>query len=178
MGLMKTVICLESAQIPPQMHLEKPNPAIDLTHRTIATKTLGWPDTSSRVHRAAVNTFGAGGTNGHAVLEAYENSYESLELSDDRRSWLFKLSAADEVSLRALVKSYFAYIQRRRPNLRDLAHTLIARRSNLKYSRFLVASNHETLCAQLQADDAKVLSSPSNPVKKTLFVFTGQGAQW
>ncbi|KAI4174173.1 MAG: hypothetical protein LQ343_002508 [Gyalolechia ehrenbergii] len=178
MGLIKTVICLENAQIPPQMQFENPNPTIDFTNRTIPVQILSWPDTDRQVRRAAINTFGAGGTNGHAVLEAYEDNHESPKSSNEQRPWLFKLSAADEKSLKTMIEAYIAYIKQRRPNLGDLAHTLTAHRSNFKYSRVVVASNQETLCTQFESVGAKALTGPSRPVKQTLFIFTGQGGQW
>lgn len=178
MGLIKTVICLEKAQIPAQKHFQTPNPAIDFTNRTVPVQTMDWPDTNGRLRRAAINTFGAGGTNGHAVLEAYEKSHEGLKSYDRQRPWLFKVSAADEVSLQASIRAYVEYIRSRKPNLGDLAHTLTARRSNLKWSRIFVASDPEILCTRMLSGGSIALIGPTRPVKRTLFVFTGQGAQW
>lgn len=175
-GLIKTVLCLENAQIPAQMHFETPNPAIDFTHRVIPTKTLDWPDTKGQPRRAAINTFGAGGTNGHAVLEAYHAP--SLDQALAKRPWLFKVSAADEISLQDLSHKYACYIETRKPNLRDLAHTLLARRSALRYTRFLVASCHDEILAKLRHDNPEIFTTNIGKAEKVLFVFTGQGAQW
>ncbi|KAL8829024.1 MAG: hypothetical protein Q9170_006352, partial [Blastenia crenularia] len=177
-GVIKTVMCLENAQIPAQMHFENPNPAINFVDRTVPTGLLDWPNTGGGVRRAAINTFGAGGTNGHAILEAYTTTSKIPKPCNERKSWLFKISAADEASLQALATSYASYVQLCTPDLRDLAHTLTARRADLKYSRFMVASNHEALCKQLDSAAGKVILRTNSRVKKTLFVFTGQGAQW
>ena len=66
---MKVALCLEKGQIPPQMNFNIPNPKLDLHNVTIPTQMTSWPTVSQGGRRAAVNTFGAGGTNGHAVLE-------------------------------------------------------------------------------------------------------------
>ncbi|KAL8924113.1 MAG: hypothetical protein Q9208_004250 [Pyrenodesmia sp. 3 TL-2023] len=150
-GLIKTVLCLENAQIPAQMYFETPNPAIDFSHRTIPTKTMDWPDTN---RRAAINTFGAGGTNGHAVLEAY---HAPPFQTSAKRPWLFKVSAADEMSLQALSREYA--------------------RSSLRYTRFLVASNENELITELRHDNPEIVATKSGTAK-VLFVLTGQGAQW
>ncbi|KAL8681128.1 MAG: hypothetical protein Q9186_002721 [Xanthomendoza sp. 1 TL-2023] len=160
-GLIKTVLCLEHEQIPAQMHYKTLNSTIDLTgtHIAIPQKTLPWPKSPSErdyTRVAAVNTFGAGGTNGHAVLESY--AYHPSKVINTRRPWLFKVSAADEVALQSLTKSYAAYIDYRNPKLKDLAHTLLAHRSNLRYSRFLVASTRHSLLAQLRSDYQSVLT--------------------
>lgn len=175
-GLIKTVLCLENVQIPAQMHFDTPNPAVDLTHRTIPTKNLGWPGTDGSARRAAINTFGAGGTNGHAVLEAYHAP--SSDQKPAKRPWLFKVSAADKISLEALCQEYARFIKAQKPNLRDLAHTLLGHRSSLRYTRFLVASNQDELVARLRHDNSPVVATSSGKAGKVLVVFTGQGAQW
>ncbi|KAL8902419.1 MAG: hypothetical protein Q9207_004740 [Kuettlingeria erythrocarpa] len=129
-GLIKTVLCLENAQIPAQMHFGTPNPAIDFSHRTIPTKNLDWPSNNGQPRRAAINTFGAGGTNGHAVVEAYHAP--SLDQMPAKRPWLFKVSAADEISLQALSLEYASFIKTQKPSLSDLAHTLLVHRSSLR----------------------------------------------
>ena len=177
MSLIKTVLCLENAKIPAQMHFSDPNPAINFGNCTVPTNILDWPDTKGQVRRAGINTFGAGGTNGHAVLEIYESPCELNDVHLKKRPWLFKLSAADEVSLQALTKLYASYIKRKKPGMRDLAHTLVGHRSNLKYSHYYVESSYEEFVARLQSDQ-RVVSKPSNPIENILFVFTGQGAQW
>ncbi|KAL9601094.1 MAG: hypothetical protein Q9179_002982 [Wetmoreana sp. 5 TL-2023] len=175
-GLIKTVLSLENAQIPAQMCFDTPNPAIDFTNLTIPTKTLPWPDTAGHIRRAAINTFGAGGTNGHAVLEAYNRPSNKSFVG--QRPWLFKLSAADPLSLQALKKAYAAYLEHHTPNLRDLAHTLVARRSDFRHSQFFVASSHDSLRTQLLSNKVDMLIKSGDPVKEIIFVFTGQGAQW
>ncbi|KAI4244578.1 MAG: hypothetical protein L6R42_010425, partial [Xanthoria sp. 1 TBL-2021] len=179
-GLIKTVLCLEHQQIPGQMHFGSLNPAIDLTNTniTIPKQVLPWPEPFSKSScrpRAAINTFGAGGTNGHAVLESFTHRPSQLPASE--RPWLFRFTAADETSLRSLTRSYVAYIENRKPNLRDLAHTLLAHRSNLRYSQFVVASTHGSLLNRLRSDHA-VVAKNSNAARRLLVGFTGQGAQW
>ncbi|KAL9052823.1 MAG: hypothetical protein Q9206_004159, partial [Seirophora lacunosa] len=175
-GLIKTVLCVEHAQIPAQMHFEAPNPAIDFSNRTIPTTTLKWPEYSGRSRRAAINTFGAGGTNGHAVVEAYNLAPSKRSMV--QRPWLFKVSAADKMSLQALSKEYASFVKSNNPDLRDVAHTLLAHRSSLRYMRLLVASTHDDLLAQLQVNDSTPIVQSHVTTGKVLFVLTGQGAQW
>ncbi|KAL8799576.1 MAG: hypothetical protein Q9182_005787 [Xanthomendoza sp. 2 TL-2023] len=180
-GLIKTVLCLENEQIPAQMHHKTLAPTIDLTgtNITIPKKISPWPHySSSHVHTrvAAINTFGAGGTNGHAVLESY--AHHPSKVANTRRPWLFKISAADEVSLQSLTESYAAYIEHQAPNLRDLAHTLLAHRTSLQYSRFFVASTQDSLLTQLRSDHQSFPPKGKSTAGQLIYVFTGQGAQW
>ncbi|KAL9578932.1 MAG: hypothetical protein Q9212_005401 [Teloschistes hypoglaucus] len=149
---------------------------VDFTNLMVPQQTLDWPDTRGDVRRAAINTFGAGGTNGHAVLEAHTHSAQ--ESCNTNRLWLFKISAADKTSLEALSKAYAEWLKSPEPSLKDLAHTMIARRSTLRYSRFIIASDLDTLRTQLLSSSSSVLAKGGDEVRKSLFVFTGQGAQW
>ena len=98
-GLIKTALCLQHRQIPGNLHFESPNPQIpfdDLRLR-VAQRPEPWPETHGQPSRAGVNSFGFGGTNGHAILEAAPDVTESLFVNDayrrDRRAWLLPLSA-------------------------------------------------------------------------------------
>ncbi|KAI9718693.1 MAG: Type I Iterative PKS [Candelaria pacifica] len=175
-SIIKVVECLERAKLPPQLHLNHPNPKINFEHIQIPLEVMEWPRTSTGVRRAAINTFGAGGTNGHAVLEAYPRSL--LQPSTSGRPLLFKVSAADRESLRRLSLKYADYVESKKPNLDDLAHTLLSRRSTLKYSLFLTASTYEVLLYKLRDQTLKTYTKGTGDVKKVAFLFTGQGAQW
>ncbi len=70
-GLLKAVLALKHRQRPPILHYETPNPDLDLENSPfyVQTELADWP--SDHPRRAAVSSFGLGGTNAHAVLEEY-----------------------------------------------------------------------------------------------------------
>ena len=173
-GLIKTIECMERGQIPSQMHFTNPNPNIDFHNVRIPTEMLCWPERN--VRRAAVNTFGAGGTNGHAVLEYYPRA--SSKPCSGNRPWLYKVSANDACALKRLSRTYADYVENKSPNLHDLAYTLLTRRSNRNSSLFLTASSHEELIDKLRVDNLKTSNGGKSFVGKVVFLFTGQGAQW
>lgn len=175
-GIIKAVECLERGLIPPQMHFENPNPKIDFRHIKIPTSLTEWPLSKNGVRRAAINSFGFGGTNGHAVLEHFPRRASSLSLH--QRSFLFKVSAANDQSLLAIARSYADYIEARTPSLHDLSYTLLSRRSNLKKSLFYTASTREELIEKLRDDSSKTVTQANKSITKIAFLFTGQGAQW
>ncbi|KAG8167882.1 hypothetical protein KVR01_003571 [Diaporthe batatas] len=76
-GIIKTVLALEKAVIPPICNFEKANPAIDQEKLRIAfpAKALPWP--SPGLRRASVSSFGYGGSNGHVILD---DAYNYLRL--------------------------------------------------------------------------------------------------
>ena len=176
-SIMKVTLCIEKAQIPPQMNFRVPNPKIDFQNVQIPNQMTSWPTTNDGIRRAAINTFGAGGTNGHAVLEAYSREVPQSP-SLEKRPYLFKVSAADDVSLKQMSLRFAEYVEASRPVLRDLAHTMLGRRSTLRKSTFFTASTHEEVVAALRADDHGVHTKPNETSKDLIFIFTGQGAQW
>ena len=69
-GLVKLLIAMRRGEIPPTINFEKPNPGLQAASRCISVvaRTAAWPKTN-RPRRGAVNAFGIGGLNGHAVVE-------------------------------------------------------------------------------------------------------------
>lgn len=176
-SVVKVTECLERGAISPQMHFNKPSPKIDFHNVVIPTTTIPWPKIENGVRRAAINTFGAGGTNAHAVLESYPRiPSESAESSE--RPLLFKVSAADESSLKAMCERYAEYVDKTRPNIYDLAHTLLSRRSTLRKSILFTARTLGEVISNLKSQPLNVQTKDSIGDEKILFVFTGQGAQW
>ena len=64
--------------LPPTIGIETPNPKLDLRRRAVPTlhpePSPGSIPTLDRPRRAGVSAFGFGGTNFHAVLEAYDRN--------------------------------------------------------------------------------------------------------
>jgi amino acid adenylation domain-containing protein len=69
-GLIKTVEALSHRELPPSLHCETPNPRLELDGSPfyVNTRLQPWA-TDGGPRRAAVSSFGIGGTNAHVVLE-------------------------------------------------------------------------------------------------------------
>lgn len=79
-GLIKTVLSLKHKLLPPSLHFETPNPAIDFANSPFyVNATLSDWKARRFPRRAGVSAFGIGGTNAHVVLEEAPRS-ESREL--------------------------------------------------------------------------------------------------
>ncbi|KAI3400061.1 hypothetical protein diail_4599 [Diaporthe ilicicola] len=77
-AVLKASLALQNAQIPPNMHFERLNPAVEPfyhPHLRIPTELQPWPKTALPApRRASVNSFGFGGTNAHAILESWDKN--------------------------------------------------------------------------------------------------------
>ncbi|MFM9608161.1 SDR family NAD(P)-dependent oxidoreductase [Streptomyces niveiscabiei] len=162
-GLTKAVLQLRHGMLLPSLHAEELNPVIDFTRSpfTVQREVAEWRrefDAEGRAvpRRAAVSSFGAGGTNAHVVLEEYVAP--APDEADSERE-LIVLSARDEQRLRL----YAAELGRSLADaarLADVAHTLRVGREPLVERLAFVASG--------LADAAEKLAA----------VGRGEGGQW
>ncbi|TVY12916.1 Ochratoxin highly reducing polyketide synthase ota1 [Lachnellula arida] len=70
-GVIKTILVLENSLIPPNIWLDKVNPAIkEEWDLTFPRRVVPFP--TEEIRRASVNSFGFGGTNAHIILDDAE----------------------------------------------------------------------------------------------------------
>jgi phthiocerol/phenolphthiocerol synthesis type-I polyketide synthase E len=96
-GLIKTSLALQHRQIPPSLNFERPNPKIDFANSPfyVNARLADWPR-GDTPRRAAVSSFGVGGTNAHVVLE----EAPSVPASTPAEPWqLLVLSARSATAL-------------------------------------------------------------------------------
>ncbi|MBJ6763844.1 SDR family NAD(P)-dependent oxidoreductase [Myxococcaceae bacterium JPH2] len=108
-GLIKLSLCLSKAEIPPSIHYERPNPAIDFARTPffVVTDHRPWP-ASPGPRRAAINSLGIGGTNAHAILE--EHREVRGPSPTDTGPIPFPLSARTDERLRAYASELAAFL--------------------------------------------------------------------
>lgn len=196
-GVMKAMLAIKHRTIPPNMHFEQLNPAIDpfYDHLQVPTEALPWPETGRLPMRASVNSFGFGGTNAHAIIEGYRSldyQYGSPVVSaNDTFIGPLLLSANSNTALVAIVKN-MAELIRSDPsiNMEDLTWTLHARRSVFPVRAFFSGATIQRLfyfmdrfvaeSEESQNSAHETQSQLINPYETPgiLGIFTGQGAQW
>ena len=198
-GLINASLSLHHKLKPPTIGLERPNPGADLLDGPfrVNTRALPWvhsvPD---HPRRAGVSAFGFGGTNFHAVLEAYEGDQAPTAPARDWPAELFAWRSADRdsllIELESLVRSLEAGS---RPVLRDLARAVNAAnppRAGLAATLAIIATSHDDLFEKLRSARAELLAGTDridNPLglfyeetprflgQPIAFLFPGQGSQ-
>ncbi|MFF2731882.1 SDR family NAD(P)-dependent oxidoreductase [Streptomyces sp. NPDC058008] len=72
-GFLKSVLALNHKVLPPMIKVDRPDPAmrIDDSPFYLNTRTRPWVRSADRPRRAAVSSFGFGGSNFHVTLEEY-----------------------------------------------------------------------------------------------------------
>jgi amino acid adenylation domain-containing protein len=177
-GLIKTVLALEHEELPPSLHFETPNPAIDFaTSPFFVQAALGpWPRTPGAPRRAGVSSFGLGGTNAHAIVEeAPLRPAQSTEVAPR----LLVLSAKTPSALERRREELAAHLDES-PNLElaDVAFTLGAGRRKLPARATVVAASPREAAERLRDDRRVEQTVEGRDLSRVVFLFPGGGAQY
>ncbi len=179
-GLIKAVLAVEHGQVPATVHYQQPNPRIQFGRGPffVNDATIDWP-VASGPRRAAVSSFGLGGTNAHVVLEqAPAISRPDTEPADE----LFLLSAKTPAALDAASDGLAAHL-RTHPDLpaADVARTLREGRRQFSHRRVVVAKTTADALDALEArTDGRLLSgiAAGRTDRPVAFMLTGFGDQY
>jgi amino acid adenylation domain-containing protein len=174
-GLLKTVLALKHGEIPPSLHFDTPNPAIDFAGSPfhVASRLEEWKSDGPR--RAGVSSFGIGGTNAHVVLE--EAPAAPASVPTDRPAQLLVLSAATPSALEAATANLVRNLESP-ADLADVAWILQAGRKALRCRRALVCRGREEAVDLLRlGDPSRVWSRTAAEPLSVTFLFPGQGSQ-
>jgi phthiocerol/phenolphthiocerol synthesis type-I polyketide synthase E len=175
-GLIKAVLAVERAEIPPSLHFERPNPQIDFDASPffVNSDLAPWPEGA---RRAGVSSFGFGGTNAHVVLE---EAPAPLATDPDRPWQLLVLSARSAGALDAATANLAAFLDGNpEADLSDVAFTLQVGRQPFEHRRALAARGAEDAQALLAGrDPLRVSTGVHDGAHRTVcFLLPGQGAQ-
>ncbi|MFD1935084.1 SDR family NAD(P)-dependent oxidoreductase [Nonomuraea mangrovi] len=174
-GVIKAVLAMEHGLIPPSINFERPNPAIDFDSSpfyVVSTPTK-WEDGP---RRAAVSSFGIGGTNAHVILQ---QAPPPAATTSARGPQLLRLSARTESALDTM-RTQLAEHLTEHPELSvsDVAHTLRVGRPELRHRVAVVADDLAGAVSALTDPKRHPAGTAGGTLPKVAFLFSGQGAQY
>ena len=195
-GVIKTVAALQHQVLPPSLHFEQPNPALNLSSSPfyISTKAQPWV-TNGIPRRAGVSSFGISGTNAHVILE----EAPSLPSSPSSRSiHLLLLSARSPAALDSLSQQLATHLQQQEQSgqsLADIAYTLSIGRKAFEYRRAIPCETHAEAIQLLRSDvqeadlqetdlqeadlqETTIATGRAIAAPEVIFLFPGQGTQY
>ncbi len=198
-GLINAALSLYHQVLPPTIGVTRPNPRADLATSPFHLSTAMRPwlhDDPQKPRRAGVSAFGFGGTNFHAVLEAYDR--DPLPKPAPLREWpaeLFVWRAPSPANLLDDLQHFHKLLNEcDRPALRDLSRLLIETApSDGPTVLAIVAESHEDLRAKIDrarrtiSEGSTSIDDPFGTVYaeriedhagRVAFVFPGQGSQY
>lgn len=170
-GLIKAAECLRRGVMPPTLHFEQPNPALELDDSPFRVNTAlcAWP-AGSLPRRACVSSFGLGGTNAHVVLEEAPRVLHGAPAALE----LLPISAKTTTALVAGVKRLSQHLQRRDDqSFADVAHTLARGREHHALRGFVVAADRTEASERF----ASLATTAVGRASGVALLIPGQGVQ-
>jgi len=192
-GFIKAVLTAQHGIAPPNLHFHEPNPGIDWENINLEVPTTPTPlECAGRPWIVGVNSFGAGGTNAHMVLqqpaETRSAGPEEAIFGPTRPAagaTLYVLSSPQRDPLRALALRHADFLGASPHRLDDAAFSAFTRRTRYENLVAVVGETAKEVEDKLRkfADgqvDPTTLATPVTRKKmpKLGFVFSGQGGQW
>ncbi|MGO9510272.1 MAG: type I polyketide synthase, partial [Mycobacterium sp.] len=195
-GFIKAVLAVQRAKIPPNLHFSQWNPAIDAapTRFFVPTENAAWPALEGQAgqagpRRAAVSSFGLGGTNAHVIIE--QGPELAPVLTGGTATGVAGISTlvvtgktSQRVAATAGVLADWMEGPGAEVALADVAHTVNHHRSRHAKFGTVAARDRAQAVAGLRAlaagQPAPGVVGPQDslPGPGTVFVYSGRGSQW
>ncbi len=180
-SFIKTVLILNKGIIPGTAHFKIANPLINFneTPFIVTNENLEFKKRESAENRrAAVSSFGVGGTNAHLILEEFKNDeIESFENIDVYK--IFKVSAKTEKQLSLMKENLVHFLSKSESTqFEKIAFTLDVGRKPFKYKAALVIKNKDELIFAQKYFVEEKNSDNKTLFENLIFTFPGQGSQY
>ena len=182
-GLLKVILALQHGEIPPHINLATPNPKVGWNRLRVQVPTslIRWPEGRPRV--AAVSSFGASGTNAHAVVAA--PTATAGPVAPDGSAQLLVLSARTPEALRELSARYAAYLAVAEHPIADVCFTSQVGRARHAHGLAVTGRAADEIAERLREyargrTDPQLAEAARGPAgaRKQGWLFTGQGSQY
>jgi len=172
-GLIKVALMLRHGEIPPSLHLERPNPAIDFAASpfTVNSMLRPWRPSDGQPRLAGVSSFGIGGANVHVVLE--EAPAARRPTASRRECQLVTVSATSRPALGRMLGELADAVTKDAGELADIAYTRAVGRPEFPYRWARVATTTTELVDALREPVAE--QPPVAGPPHVGFLFPGQG---
>jgi amino acid adenylation domain-containing protein len=185
-GIMKATLALENGELPPTLHVGTPNPDLHLEDSPfyLNARVSAWLRNGTP-RRAAVSSFGIGGTNAHVVLQEaeapmQESQAASWEAEGPVKPAVLVLSARTPSELQKASENLATFL-RRSPevSLDDVAWTLATGRHVFAHRRVVIGNSREQAIAALEghAHERVATHREDRASRPVAFLFPGQGSQ-
>ncbi|SNT48545.1 Acyl transferase domain-containing protein [Asanoa hainanensis] len=172
-GLINAVCTVRDGLLAPVINFTRPNPRIDFERSPFyVNQQLSTWEEDGRARRAAVSSFGIGGTNANVILEQAPPA--PAPAAARRPAQLLTLSAQTSAALDQATDDLSRHLAEGAHVLADVAHTLTKGRAALPVRRFVVAGDQGAAVERLGTGAPSFTAAAG---RTATFLFPGQGAQ-
>ncbi|GAF07319.1 long-chain-fatty-acid-CoA ligase [Paenibacillus pini JCM 16418] len=171
-GCIKVAMSLYHGELAPTINYKEPNPNMNLENSPFyVVESRKRLEAKEEPYRAALSAFGLGGTNTHAIFEAYRRPNQEEPVSGP---YLIPVSAKNQERLRSYAEALLDYLNEGRlaeGRLADLAYTFQVGREAMDIRVAFVAADAAELKGQLE----NYLQGQGG--KRSLGLYTGERKQ-
>ena len=189
-SIIKVCMMLKHNKVPPLATLKEPNPNIPFGENGLMLATELSPlAAEGETRRIAINSFGYGGTNAHAILSLppeinNEVMGERKRTVGKQSCRLLPVSARSQEAVKILAKEYLQLLHSG-SKLDDVIYSASRRRGHLEHRLALWGKNDKEMLSVLDEYVEKGYSpqaaegrKPFTGQVKPVFIYTGMGPQW
>lgn len=180
-GVIKCALSLKNGEIPPSLNFRTPNQKINFKETPFFINTeLRKFERKNGSRKAAVSSFGIGGTNVHAILEEPPETEESGPF---RERQLLVISARSGDALEQARENMIRHLESHGDiNAADVAYTMSMGRRAFSQRIAVVASSVAETVAALKGERPELLirgeHNDTMSAPGVAFLYSGQGAQY
>ena len=192
-GLIKAALCLYHRRVPPSLHFKKPNPNIDFEKLKlrVVTDDEELPDGKDLPY-VGVNSFGFGGANAQAVLQAVSKAKSAFRrqprpapAATGISGFALPLSSGAAEGLPALAKQFREMLADAATKPAELCVSAAVNRVPFPHRMVACGRDRKELIEALEVienggSDPRVVEGQPMDLNHPgpVFVFSGQGPQW
>lgn len=177
-GLIKSVLALKYKILPPSINYNTPNPElnIDKSPFYVNTTLQAW-EVNEFPRRAAVSSFGFGGTNAHCILEEWT---ANIPVPSEKDMHILPLSAKSQDALEKMTENFISELRMSSNNIADIAYTLQKGRNDYGNRAVIYGKSIVDILNSVENENRKniVTGKVKFDNAPVIFMFTGQGSQY
>ncbi|WP_432069906.1 aminotransferase class I/II-fold pyridoxal phosphate-dependent enzyme [Streptomyces sp. AA1529] len=191
-GLIKAALVVGRREVPPLLHLEKPNRLLDWEASGLSVPTRRRSLPSRDTARAGVSSFGFGGTNVHLIVEAPPAgpstagaAREEEPVTVPRPAHTLCLSAHTSSALTTLAHRYRTHVAAHPDaplaglcRTANTGRTHLGQRAAVTFGTAAELDSGLSALAYGEASTAVARGGAGRPVPRVAFLFSGQGTQY
>jgi 6-methylsalicylic acid synthase len=193
-GFIKAILALNKAQFPPQANLTKLNSKVDWENSgtRVVQEVSDWLEAEAHPRRAAICSYGYGGTVSHAIIEQSPFRLAAMNQQNGESAHvpvMLAISAPQRKRLTGQAGLLARWLTGpgKGEDLRSIANTLALHRAHHEYRAAFAVTSVEQAAEMLKkfvegGNNGEWVSQGNalgpNTKKDVVWVFSGHGAQW
>ncbi|CAG2246248.1 unnamed protein product [Mytilus edulis] len=183
-GLIKTLLMINHGRIVQSLHYteERGNSNIDFKNSAlkVATSTIPWPVRPDGARYGSINSFGFGGSNGHAIVKKVPTKSNNKRLDPVFDYCMIAISGTSIPAVMKTLEHMKLKLGTDSYNVQDISYTSLLKREHFNYRVAFIGKTIHDISKEILDKESKlqnILPIRSNELNM-IFLFGGVGTVW